>query len=366
MSKLRFVLFLGGERYLLLAAPLAQRLDRSLRVINKLRPFEERSSSLQHLSSCIIVPLCCYKKKIVIQPIQNIKLPNTISIDVEQYYHAANLSRVAPRQRWPYLPSRIIESITLTLALLKQSNTKATFFVLGTVARRNKQLVRSIAEAGHEIASHGFRHQLAYEQTPRAFYRDVASARKLLEDISGTKVIGYRAPNFSITDQNPWAHDLLFEAGYRYDSSVFPTKHPRYSNLDKPKVAYFQSLERQRKLVVFPLAVAQLNVGTSVFPCPVGGGAYWRLLPRSYIKWGLDQLKQNEIPANCYLHPWEIDAQQPVFADLSPLTKLRHYGGTKTFARRFLWFVQQYNFTSCAESFRLICKQHPELELPNE
>lgn len=297
----------------------------------------------------------------MIETIENIELPHTISIDVEQYYHAANLTPVAPRQRWPYLPSRIIESTTLTLALLKQYNVKATFFVLGAVARKNKQLIRSIVDSGHEVASHGFRHHLAYEQTPKAFYRDVYCARKLLEDITGTSVIGYRAPNFSITDQNPWAHDLLFEAGYRYDSSVFPTRHPRYSNLDKPRVAYFQSLEQQRSLVVFPLAVAQLQLGKMSIPCPIGGGAYWRLLPRSYIKWGLDQLQKSGLAANCYLHPWELDVHQPVFTDLEPLTKFRHYARTKTFPRRLLWFLQHYRFTSLCDSFALINKQYPQL-----
>ncbi len=271
---------------------------------------------------------------------------NSISVDVEEYFHAANLEPYIGRKKWPQMPSRVESSTKEVLDIFDACNTKGTFFVLGYVGRRFPSLVKEIVKRGHEIGSHGFRHHLAYEQTPNAFYRDISTSKKLLEDISGQPVLGYRAPNFSITDRNPWAYDKLLEAGYLYDSSVYPTWHPRYTNLGKPRHSY--TLESG--LHVFPLAVGNINLLRGNIPLPVAGGAYWRLLPRWYNSFGLNRISNyDKWPFHCYFHPWEIDAGQPQVSGMPFKTKLRHYGRTATFGRRLEYFLKTFSFAPIKE-----------------
>lgn len=271
---------------------------------------------------------------------------NSISIDVEEYFHASNIEDLTGRSIWASLPSRVEYSTKKLLSLFSEYNVHATFFVLGYVARRHPELVKTIHALGHEVASHGFRHRLAYNQSPRSFQRDVAYSKKLLEDIIGTEIYGYRAPNFSITSKTPWAYDCLLNAGYRYDSSVYPTWHPRYSNLSQPRWAY--KVERKgQHLMIFPLAVAKVKLMGYQMRLPVAGGAYWRLLPLSYLNWGLKRINSiDKFPANCYLHPWELDSEQPSFSGMGLLKKLRHYGGTKRLDKRLRFFLENFQFTT--------------------
>ncbi|MCB0325772.1 MAG: DUF3473 domain-containing protein, partial [Bdellovibrionales bacterium] len=210
--------------------------------------------------------------------------------------------------------------------------------------RRHPEVVRAIAARGHEIASHGYGHRLVYSQTDRQFYRDVYRTKRLLEDIVGCEVRGYRAPNFSITERTPWAYDCLIRAGYTYDSSRYPVRHPRYGNRQLPRQPE-RIVRPAGSLEVFPLSVAAITLAGREVRVPVAGGAYWRLLPLPLMTWGLDRIIRNDrMWCNCYLHPWELDAGQPVLGALPTLTRIRHYGGTRHFAKRLEYFLERYQF----------------------
>ena len=277
---------------------------------------------------------------------------NSLSVDVEEYFHASNLEVVAPPRDWHRLQSRVVPSTEQILEMFARTNCKGTFFILGYVAARHPALVRAIAAQGHEIASHGYSHRLAFSQTPKQFFRDVLRSKRLLEDISGKPVLGYRAPSFSIRSGNSWAYDCLLEAGYRYDSSLYPIRHPRYANQDRPLASV--TLDREKgKLFIMPLAVQDLHFFGREIRLPVAGGAYWRLFPRSYIHWALSGLDRKR-SFNCYIHPWEVDAAQPRFEQLSFLTKLRHYGGVKTFANTVEHFLRSFKFAPLEEVARSV------------
>ena len=215
---------------------------------------------------------------------------------------------------------------------------------MGQIARRRPALVRDIADAGHEIASHGYSHRLVYRQTPAQFSRDVARTKRLLEDLSGAPVLGYRAPNFSVRSDTDWAYDTLIQAGYRYDSSLYPIRHPRYGNREKDTTP--QRLTRQAgTLLLFPLAVRSLSLFGCRVRFPLAGGAYWRLFPACYTHWGISSLNKRESrPAICYFHPWEIDAGQPYLSALSLLTRLRHYGGIERFEKKLEYLLSSFRF----------------------
>lgn len=256
---------------------------------------------------------------------------NVISVDVEEYFHAANLAKVAPRSSWAGLPSRVVESTERTLAIFERHAVHGTFFILGYVAERYPSLVQLIHQSGHEVASHGYEHKIAYEQSPEEFLEDVSSSKKLLEDITGVEVIGYRAPNFSITQKNQWAYDMLIQAGYQYDSSRYPVWHPRYANLGTSTTPEF-IMREQGRILEFPLATVRPIRYFENLNLPIAGGAYWRLLPLCYSQWGLAKRQRAENTCTaCYFHPWEIDSEQPKFKGLGFFTSLRHYGGTRTF-----------------------------------
>lgn len=274
---------------------------------------------------------------------------NIISVDVEEYFHAANLAEVAPRGSWDSLESRVVESTEKTLGIFDRNNTKGTFFILGQVAKKYPQLVNIIKDAGHEIASHGFDHFIAYEQTPDAFFQDVDSSKKLLEDISGEKILGYRAPNFSITSKNQWAYDALIRAGYTYDSSTYPVWHPRYANLGASTEPVF--IEREEgKILEFPLVTFKPFSILKALNAPVAGGAYWRLFPLWYSLWGLKKRQNLKNSCNvCYFHPWEIDPDQPFFEKLDRTTQIRHYAGTKKFEKKLDSILSAFKFETFAE-----------------
>ena len=272
---------------------------------------------------------------------------NALTVDVEDYFHAANLSAVAGKDTWRKLPSRVVESTELVLDILERHNVKATFFVLAYSARRNPQLVKKITAGGHELASHGYGHRIAYEQTPKQFRRDVTLAKNILEQQSGIEVFGYRAPNFSITSKNPWAYKILAEAGFRYDSSRYPIWHPRYANRN-------QSLNPEKietesgNLVCFPLAVASKSLFGNTLKFPVAGGAYWRLFPQRPVEAGLRSINRQNRWFTTYFHPWELDSGQPRFK-LPYLTTLRHYGGVGKLATKIERFLEQFQFSSLIE-----------------
>ncbi|MCC6221528.1 MAG: DUF3473 domain-containing protein [Deltaproteobacteria bacterium] len=289
---------------------------------------------------------------------------NAISVDVEEYFHVTNFSSHISRSDWPLCTSRLEESVSKTLDLFSMSNTIGSFFILGLVAELKPAIVKTISNAGHEIASHGHEHYLAYEQTPAAFRNDITHSKKLLEDICGREVIGYRAPSFSITEKNPWAHEIIVEAGYRYDSSVFPTWHPRYNNLDKDRFPTIIGTPAG-KLVLCPLATAEVKVFNRTLRIPLAGGAYWRHLPLKFISYFLQRINQVEkMPFTCYFHPWELDDEQPVVEGVSYLTKVRHYGGIRTLNKKIGHLLTTFEFAPIRSVLQqAFASEHISLEL---
>lgn len=248
---------------------------------------------------------------------------NAVSVDVEEYYHALIFREGARAIGASHFESRVERSVERVLALMAAHDVRATFFVLGEVAASHAALVRKIAGEGHEIGSHGDRHELVSGQSPDQFRADVLRAKVVLEDLTGQPVIGYRAPNFSIGRREDWAYDILLEAGFRYDSSSYPIRHDRYGD---PKAARFPYVIRRRggtSLVEFPIGTARVG-GVNL---PIGGGGYFRLLPLALVRWGIRYVNTTERePIMFYFHPWELDPAQPRLP-MQWRHRARHYLG---------------------------------------
>jgi polysaccharide deacetylase family protein (PEP-CTERM system associated) len=245
---------------------------------------------------------------------------NAMTIDVEDYFHVSVFDGVVPRHFWEGFESRVCANTDRLLQLFDSYEVKATFFVLGWVAERHPDLVRRIVSQGHELASHGYGHRLVYDQTPKAFREDVRRAKDLLEATSGTLVLGYRAPSYSVTPKSLWALDILIEEGYRYDSSIFPIRHDRYGIPLSPRHPYL--LDRAGgALVEAPASTTRLGP----LNLPVAGGGYFRILPYGWTRWGMSRVNRLEgRPTIFYLHPWEIDPDQPRLKT-GALSRFRHY-----------------------------------------
>jgi polysaccharide deacetylase family protein (PEP-CTERM system associated) len=245
---------------------------------------------------------------------------NAMTIDVEDYFHVSVFDGILPRTAWDTLESRVCHNTERLLEIFGEYEVHATFFVLGWVAQRFPALVRTIADQGHEIASHGLNHRLIYDQTPAAFRDDVRRAKALLEDATGRSVQGYRAPSYSITPRSLWAIDILLEEGYRYDSSIFPIRHDRYGIPVSSRLPY--AIERAAgTLIEVPGSTTQLGP----LNLPIAGGGYFRILPYWWAHWGISRLNRVEgQPAVFYLHPWEIDPDQPRLP-VGTLGRFRHY-----------------------------------------
>jgi polysaccharide deacetylase family protein (PEP-CTERM system associated) len=259
---------------------------------------------------------------------------NAMTIDVEDYFHVSVFDGVVPRHLWEGFESRVCANTDRLLELFDGFEVKATFFVLGWVAERHPDLVRRIVGEGHELASHGYGHRLVYDQTPKAFREDVRRAKSLLEDASGTAVLGYRAPSYSVTPRSLWALDILIEEGYRYDSSIFPIRHDRYGIPLSPRHPYL--LERASgTLVEAPASTTRVGP----INLPIAGGGYFRILPYEWTRWGISRVNRLErLPTIFYLHPWEIDPDQPRLKAgmLSRFRHYRHLGETEARLRRLL------------------------------
>jgi len=243
---------------------------------------------------------------------------NALTIDVEDYFQVSAFAEHIPRSSWDALPCRIEANIERILALLAEQDVRATFFTLGWIAERYPELVRQIVAGGHELASHGYEHYRASEQTIGKFLADIRLAKAVLEDISGTPVQGYRAPSFSIGASNPWAFDCIAEAGYRYSSSVYPIRHDHYGSPHSPR---FPHDIRPGLLEVPVTTVRALNSNW-----PAGGGGYFRLMPYRMSRWSIRRVNAvDRQPAIFYFHPWELDPEQPRVDGVSRKTRFRHY-----------------------------------------
>ncbi len=245
-------------------------------------------------------------------------ITNALTIDVEDYFQVSAFAPYIRRSDWDSRECRVERNVDRILALLAERDTRATFFTLGWVAERYPQLVRRIVDGGHELASHGYGHERASDLDRNAFHQDVSRAKKLLEDIAGSPVKGYRAPSFSIGTRNLWAFDTLAGAGYTYSSSIYPIRHDHYGMPDSPRFAY-RLASGLLEIPVTTLRMASRNL-------PSSGGGYFRLLPYALSRWMIRQINQvDRESAIFYFHPWEIDPGQPRIPGIDLKTRFRHY-----------------------------------------
>jgi polysaccharide deacetylase family protein (PEP-CTERM system associated) len=269
---------------------------------------------------------------------------NAMTIDVEDYFHVSAFDGLMPRQSWDRFESRVVANTERLLEIFEDAGVRATFFVLGWVAERYPNLVRTIAAGGHEIASHGYAHRLIYDQTPRAFRDDVRRAKDILESAAGVAVLGFRAPSYSVTPQSLWAIDILIEEGYAYDTSVFPIRHDRYGIPVSPRHAYVLRREAG-SLIEAPAS----TVRWGAVNLPIAGGGYFRILPYAWTRWGIARLNSVERqPAIFYLHPWEIDPGQPRLSG-SFLSRFRHYRHLDRTESRLRRLLADFRFTRMSD-----------------
>ncbi len=245
-------------------------------------------------------------------------IQNAMTIDVEDYFHVSAFENTISRDDWDRLPLRVEINTDRLLELFDSKNTKATFFVLGWVAERCPGLVKRIAEAGHEVASHGYAHGRATEQSAEEFRADVLKSKHMLEDLVGVKVIGYRAPSFSVCEKSAWVFDVLGELGFLYSSSTYPVKHDLYGVPDWPRFKY----EKNNGLIEIPMTTLPL-AGKNL---PISGGGYFRLFPYALSRYFYTQFQKKEgKPGIFYMHPWEIDPEQPRQKNVPLKSTFRHY-----------------------------------------
>jgi polysaccharide deacetylase family protein (PEP-CTERM system associated) len=264
---------------------------------------------------------------------------NALTVDIEDYFHVQALERVVSRDSWDRRETRVERNTDEVLAIFAESGRKATFFILGWVAKRHPALVKRIAAAGHEVASHGLDH-VRVDRQDRASFRDcIGTTKNLLEDIAGVAVKGYRAPSFSIGRAQFWAYELLAEAGYRYSSSVYPVRHDNYGIPEAPRTPFRPANAPD----IVELTLPTLSAGSRNLPA--GGGGFFRLLPYAASRWSIARLNAVERrPCIFYFHPWEIDAQQPRVAGLSAKSRFRHYLNLDRMAPRLRQLVRDFDW----------------------
>lgn len=265
---------------------------------------------------------------------------NAMTVDVEDYFHVSVFDGVVPRDAWDGLESRVCANTERLLRIFDTAGVSATFFVLGWVAERFPSLVRAIAAQGHEIASHGHGHRLVYDLTRQAFRDDIRRSKDVLESAIGTPVFGYRAPSYSVTTRSLWALDVLIEEGFRYDASIFPIYHDRYGIPDSPRHPYL--LQRTQPLLEAPGSTVRFGP----INLPIAGGGYFRILPYAWTRWGITRLNVGErAPAIFYLHPWEIDPEQPRL-QASLLGRFRHYRNLSKTEERLRALLDDFQFST--------------------
>lgn len=269
---------------------------------------------------------------------------NALTIDVEDYFHVAALASSIDRRDWERCESRVERNTQRLLSLFAEQQLQATFFVLGWVAERLPGLVREVAAAGHEIASHGYSHQLVYRQTPAEFRAESYRSKVLLEDQVQRPVLGYRAASYSITPASIWALDILAELGFTWDSSIFPVRHDRYGMPAAPRWPHQLRTPAGHALVEFPLSTWQWGA----YRLPIAGGGYFRLYPYQLSRAGLASINREGRPFIFYLHPWEIDPEQPR-VKASWLSAFRHYNNLDKCEPRLRRLLQDFRFTTVGQ-----------------
>ncbi len=264
---------------------------------------------------------------------------NAMTVDVEDYFQVSAFAAHIPRESWESIPCRVERNIDRILTLLDERQAKATFFTLGWIAERYPSMVKRIVSNGHELASHGWAHQRVSDQKPQEFLDDIVRSKALLEDISGQKILGYRAPSFSIGSNTLWALDLLEEAGYRYSSSIYPIQHDHYGMPNAPRFAFYP--KNNGGLLELPVTTVRLfkrNI-------PAGGGGYFRLWPYTFSRWLLQRINHLEKhSAIFYFHPWEIDYEQPRQQGINAKTRFRHYFNLRHMEKRVKALTRDFSW----------------------
>jgi polysaccharide deacetylase family protein (PEP-CTERM system associated) len=265
---------------------------------------------------------------------------NILQIDVENWYSDLDI------KDWGKYEDRIVQNTSRVLEILKQRKIRATFFILGHVAEQHPELVQKIIEENHEIGSHGYSHTPITQQTPDQFKEDLLRSIKVIEKISGEKVLGYRAPLFTIVEKTSWALDIIKNAGLKYDSSIFPVKTPLYGVPDAPLFPYYISSSNIKRnaytedLLEIPLSVYRIPLLKRNIP--IAGGFYLRFLPYKFISYGIQKINRENFPAVCYIHPWELDPKHPRIRSL----KWYHYYRLNATESKFMKLLRDFKFTS--------------------
>lgn len=272
---------------------------------------------------------------------------HAMTIDVEEFFQVSAFKDVVSQEQWSSQPSRVVQSTEKLLSLFESQQIKATFFILGWVADKHPGLVRQINEAGHEIASHGYSHQLIYGQDQTTFRDETLRSKDILESIINKPVIGYRAASYSITKKSLWALDILADLGFKWDSSIFPVYHDNYGIPDTPSDPYTIRTLSGKSLVEFPITSAK-KFGLSI---PAAGGGYFRQFPYALFKHLFNSASNNNSnPRIFYLHPWEVDPDQPRFNSASWFSRYRHYTNLHRCEDRLKKLISDFNFSTLSSS----------------
>jgi len=273
------------------------------------------------------------------RPAPGEKIRNAMTCDVEDYFQVSAFAPYIDRASWPIRECRVEANMERILALYERHGVRATFFTLGWIAERYPAMVRRIVAAGHELASHGYGHLRASDQSRAEFDNDIRSSKALLEDIGGQAVVGYRAPSFSIGHANLWALDALHEAGYKYSSSIYPIAHDHYGMPDAPRFAFYPN--GPDGLLEVPITTVKM-AGRNL---PAGGGGYFRLLPYALSRWMVKRVnEQDQEPALFYFHPWEVDPGQPRPEGLGAKARFRHYINIDRMERRLEQLARDFKW----------------------
>lgn len=271
-------------------------------------------------------------------------MKNAMTIDVEDYFQVSAFENKFNSSDWDSIAPRVEANTHALLDLFAKHDAKATFFTLGWVAARFPEVVKRISREGHEVASHGTMHKRATDQSQSEFKADVGDAKRLLEDITGKPVVGYRAPSFSFTKENEWVYDVLSEEGYKYSSSIYPVVHDHYGIPDAPRFRY----EARAGIDEIPLSTLPV-FGKNI---PISGGGYFRLYPYFFSRYAIQLFKAKDSePYIFYLHPWEVDAKQPRVQGVSAKTRFRHYINLKRVEARLGRLLTDFDWSSMADIY---------------
>ncbi|MEO1037407.1 MAG: XrtA system polysaccharide deacetylase [Pseudomonadota bacterium] len=263
------------------------------------------------------------------------ELPNALTCDVEDYFQVSAFEHLVPKSAWHEWPCRVEQNMDRILEIYAEHGAKGTFFTLGWIAEHYPNVVRKIAAEGHEVASHGYQHERVWNQEAESFRDDIDRTRKLLQDLSGQRVVGFRAASWSLDQRTPWAHAVMAECGYTYSSSIYPISHDHYGLPDAPLQPF---IEKTSGLLEVPASTSRL-AGRNL---PSAGGGYFRLFPLPLSRWLINRVRRrNGVPAVFYFHPWEIDPDQPRMAGITLKTRFRHYVNLGRFESRLRRLLQQ-------------------------